>query len=353
MTCYVHIGLPKTGTTSIQEFLFANHAQLKQQGYLYPVSLGGHNHNVLGLPHLNFRGTCRLEDYRLPLEHEITAAGAEHTIISAEGLHNLRSRHVPMIREFREFLERLGLSDFRIVVFLRDAEEMLVSSYSQSLKAGDTTDHLHIHPQRNPFYLNLCDHRTTLENWGTVFGMKNLCVRLYSAENIIHDFLQTVSIAPDAHFRFPDLKLNLNPSLNLMGVELMQRINRMAADAGELHVPVSRCAAHFVSAHLSGLKSSELKFRPPRQILEAYRSYFAASDEWVRATFFPERECLFEKTDLTAYSENSTLTVMRAEYWDRLAELLFDLIKQHIVLSSRLRQLSQTRQKTADNPGST
>lgn len=41
MTCYVHIGLPKTGTTSIQEFLFANHAQLKQQGYLYPVSLGG------------------------------------------------------------------------------------------------------------------------------------------------------------------------------------------------------------------------------------------------------------------------------------------------------------------------
>ncbi|HHY1340405.1 TPA: hypothetical protein ACV09T_001846, partial [Campylobacter jejuni] len=33
---YIHIGTPKTGTTSIQKFLTLNREILKQNGYYYP-----------------------------------------------------------------------------------------------------------------------------------------------------------------------------------------------------------------------------------------------------------------------------------------------------------------------------
>ncbi|EHU9320932.1 hypothetical protein KZY28_001262, partial [Campylobacter jejuni] len=46
MTCYLHIGMPKTGTTSIQTFLTKNKFLLLKQNYLYPESIleWGHQH---------------------------------------------------------------------------------------------------------------------------------------------------------------------------------------------------------------------------------------------------------------------------------------------------------------------
>lgn len=48
MTCYLHIGVPKTGTTSVQNFLYTNRQVLQKQGFLYPVSaLHTHQHAAL------------------------------------------------------------------------------------------------------------------------------------------------------------------------------------------------------------------------------------------------------------------------------------------------------------------
>lgn len=52
-TIYLHIGMPKTGSTSLQKFLFTNREKLLRQGYLYPVTVAGitkkgiRNHNNL------------------------------------------------------------------------------------------------------------------------------------------------------------------------------------------------------------------------------------------------------------------------------------------------------------------
>ncbi|HEC1786450.1 TPA: hypothetical protein R1733_001304, partial [Campylobacter lari] len=40
MTCYLHIGTPKTGTTSIQVFISTNRKLLQKQGMVYLNSLG-------------------------------------------------------------------------------------------------------------------------------------------------------------------------------------------------------------------------------------------------------------------------------------------------------------------------
>lgn len=39
MTAYLHIGTPKTGTTSLQNFLIINENKVLNQAYIYPKSL--------------------------------------------------------------------------------------------------------------------------------------------------------------------------------------------------------------------------------------------------------------------------------------------------------------------------
>ena len=55
-TIYLHIGMPKTGTTSLQKFLFDNREKLLEKGYLYPITgtkissnrgYKGYSHNSL------------------------------------------------------------------------------------------------------------------------------------------------------------------------------------------------------------------------------------------------------------------------------------------------------------------
>ncbi|EOE2133049.1 hypothetical protein ACKCGC_001890 [Campylobacter coli] len=55
--------------------------------------------------------------------------------------------------------------------------------------------------------------------------------------------------------------------------------------------------------------------------------YFEESNEWVRQEFFPHKERLFPKKDLTNYKENYELKEMKPEYWDRIAEFIADIVK--------------------------
>ncbi|HSC18190.1 MAG TPA: hypothetical protein VLC74_04670, partial [Rhizomicrobium sp.] len=57
MELYLHIGTEKTGTTSIQAFMAANRALLKQHRILYPRSPGETNHiGLAGLAQDRERG---------------------------------------------------------------------------------------------------------------------------------------------------------------------------------------------------------------------------------------------------------------------------------------------------------
>ncbi|EIB1732395.1 hypothetical protein K8H13_000216 [Campylobacter coli] len=70
-----------------------------------------------------------------------------------------------------------------------------------------------------------------------------------------------------------------------------------------------------------------LKFQPPKEIIQSYIDYFEESNEWVRKEFFPHKERLFPKKDLSDYKENYELKEMKPEYWDRIAEFIADIVK--------------------------
>ena len=62
-TLYLHIGLPKTGTTSIQNYLFENREALMQRGVCYPKPLASVGHHAEAL--LFFEGEASRD--HLPL----------------------------------------------------------------------------------------------------------------------------------------------------------------------------------------------------------------------------------------------------------------------------------------------
>ena len=103
MTVYVHIGTMKTGTTTLQSFLYLNRAHLLHHGYLYPLSIKArseefHSHNPLAAAP---PGT-HLE----ALLCEVRAAGVPHLIISSENLQ--RELTTPQqLRELRACLDQL------------------------------------------------------------------------------------------------------------------------------------------------------------------------------------------------------------------------------------------------------
>ncbi|EOI1822237.1 coiled-coil domain-containing protein, partial [Campylobacter coli] len=117
-----------------------------------------------------------------------------------------------------------------------------------------------------------------------------------------------------------------NESLDLLGIDLLRRINKFLPlfcnnarniFRGDLH--------HFAVKHFTS-KDSHLKFQPPKEVVQSYIDYFEESNEWVRKEFFPHKERLFSKKDLTDYKENYELKEMKPEYWDKIAEFIADIV---------------------------
>ncbi|MBT0827061.1 acyl carrier protein, partial [Campylobacter lari] len=85
-------------------------------------------------------------------------------------------------------------------------------------------------------------------------------------------------------------------------------------------------------------KTQLLKFQPKKDILQSYLNYFKKSDEWVRKEFFPHKEKLFPKKDLTNYKENYELKEMKPEYWDKIVEFIADIVKTKNKIISQKKQ---------------
>jgi hypothetical protein len=139
--CVLHCGYPKTGSTSLQNFLDANTPALLARGVLYPAGgrAGGFRRNA----HLHHGGALRTIGGANPpglepglpeaLAAEIDRVPHEVLILSSEHLARLLFfDHRPAIPAF--LLSR----GYRIetVTFLRDQPDYLTSAYVQQVKTG-------------------------------------------------------------------------------------------------------------------------------------------------------------------------------------------------------------------------
>ena len=151
----MHIGTEKTGTTSIQNYLYLNQKKLKSSGFHFIQSAGTTNNRALPSFCMNedrfddfFRdqGIKTLEqkhDFRKTFleefENEIRSAPSSvHTfIMSSEHFHS-RLRSEEEVDNVYKLLSAY-FDEFKIICYLREQVDTCTSFYSTHLKSGGTS----------------------------------------------------------------------------------------------------------------------------------------------------------------------------------------------------------------------
>ncbi|EOH4295670.1 hypothetical protein ACLQZ7_001527, partial [Campylobacter jejuni] len=230
---------------------------------------------------------------------------------------------------------------------LRNPSDLFISMCSQALKDGIPKKFLSLPSKNNKFKI-LCHHEQTLKNWANIFKKENLIIKLFSKNefyqgDLLKDFIKTIGLEWDNNFIIPDKQ---NETLDLLGMEILNHFNNYS-----IPILTNRYVdfiLNFFDKYFTS-KNPELKFQPPKEIYQSYIDYFEESNEWVRKEFFPYKERLFPKKDMSTYKENYELREMKPEYWDKIAEFIADIIKTKNENILSLNQNLKIRSQELDN----
>lgn len=210
---YLHVGSPKTGTTSIQNYLSCHRDVLfKNYGVLYPkAGLNVIAHHPLAADvRAKFNGD-KIPDHcygdnprdknweKLLVELNGLEKKIKKVIVSSEDFFTLfRTGNIEPLKYIRDVLHDF---DVKIVFYLRRQDFFVDSLYNQAIKAtlqcdllpGDFIDK---HPVTRKNYFEI------LDAWGRVFGVDNVFIRPFEREellggSLIDDFLSIVGVDAD------------------------------------------------------------------------------------------------------------------------------------------------------------
>ncbi|HEC1786690.1 TPA: hypothetical protein R1733_001557, partial [Campylobacter lari] len=217
-------------------------------------------------------------------------------------------------------------------------------SFSTELKSGKNINGV----IKSKDFSSLGDYKKLLCRWQKFFGKENTIVRLFNQNefyqgDLLKDFVHSIDLKWDDEFVIPPKQ---NESLDLIGIELLKRINKYLPWQIENKINHLRGnITGFVVKYFQNSKDPHLKFQPPKEIIQSYIDCFEESNEWVRKEFFPHKERLFPKKDLTNYKENYELKEMKPEYWDRIAEFIADIIEtKNQTIQDNLTQIQNLNQ---------
>jgi hypothetical protein len=347
MKAILHIGINKTGTTSIQSFLVKNRKMLRKQGFLYPRTLGSTQHIKLAAYALDsndltagyrirmgLTSSQSLEAFRSnlreKLSNELAAApiGTKTVIFSAESCSafSQESELYCLKNLLSEFFD-----DIEVVVYLRRQDQFAVSLYSTTLKGGGNTT-------KTPFEIErILDYAQLLELWGGVYGVENLTVRLYSSADLVggdalSDFCEVCGIRLED---MDELPARSNTSLNTEGHIFLETFNGYLPKIVDGIInPLRGPVKLFMEKEYSG--------RPPlpsRQEAMGFYQKYADSNSKVCANWFPGRPTLFNE-NFSKYPEQEDTPDLTFEDGVGIAASLWkNLMEENIRLKKELAEL--------------
>lgn len=201
--CYLHIGMHKTGSSSIQKYLFEN--TLTDDIEYLPLKPA--NHSILFYSiftvnpenyHINQR---RNYDYYKCLENnkqklseivEFLKDSKRNIVISGEDISVL---NLGELKRFKEFLSSF-FDEIEVVIYIRDPHSFLVSVFQESVKGGVAAGASFSSLSSNVLYPN---YKTVIERFDEIFGQEFINVRLFNKQHLIkcdvvHDFLSVIGI---------------------------------------------------------------------------------------------------------------------------------------------------------------
>ena len=293
--CWLHIGTEKTGSTSIQTFLAENRPALRVRGWLYPRTTGIRAHHDLVAYSLDderdddIRRAKEGEQFSLDafrrhliesLENEIAASGASTLALSNERLATRLLRPTEIAR-IKGLCDRFAQKT-RVIVYLRNQPDFLVSRYTNVIWEGGTRD----------FDFRgrtaIADYGLLLDRWGHAFGKENLFVRRFEPADfpdgdLIADFTRSVGL--DA--RGLPTPPRTNPSLDAKSLAFLRGLNRRLPRALAGRIQPIRSATVRVLQRRRG----RTRFVIPRVEAERIEAAYREPNERVAADYFGSRFC--------------------------------------------------------------
>jgi hypothetical protein len=199
----IHIGLRKSGSTSLQYFLSANEDALRGVGVEYPRL--GRSGRLTQTAHQNLqcelRGRKAIFDPSRGTVDDVAAywrrAEAHTLILSCEGFEECPTEEAERLKVLAR-----GDEEFRIVLIVRDLVSLMPSSYGQKIKSGVSyVDFDRFFDQR--IREARVDYFRTAQNWASAFGWETLRIRVLQPEHLLNgdlidDFLTLADIDADA-----------------------------------------------------------------------------------------------------------------------------------------------------------
>lgn len=231
-TVYLHIGMPKTGTTALQMFLPLNESVLSQKGFCYPL-MPFEFENIGKRRNAHFLSLWTEKDSAPEWEQGFNAVKEalfdhDNVILSDE---NLWSR-----QRLDDFWENVcsGFSDIgadiKVIVYLRSQDDQVESNWNQKVKDKKTRMQISFAQfmEEERYYYMPFDYGEALDRISSYIGRDNLLVRVYEKQqfaggSIFADFLEVLGLGFSEEYKLPEFTPNVR--LPNSAVEIKRLIN--------------------------------------------------------------------------------------------------------------------------------
>ena len=332
MVTYVHIGLPKTGSTSLQAFFRKNRRALSNRGVVYPATTGSTMLDAADAL-LDRSEFSDVEEFRTTLrrfwkQHDLANVGngtasafallSENPAIRASNPKYASPRldFETCWRELSQQAEQdevllvsseelaaisplelqhraaFDAREKRIIVYLRRQDFAIEAAYSQAVRTGlfrGTIDEYveDVLINRNPAR-GIFDYRKLVSDCWEAFGRQHVRVFLFEEDRdsqwIFATALEALGLPLDSDLDLPERS---NPSLQPLFVEYLRR----SLIAGRWGWPLVRRVNQLT-------RDPDLSIGGPRGLLSResrarVRSHFDDDNEWLASELFVEPRELF------------------------------------------------------------
>lgn len=307
----LHVGLPKTGTSSIQRFLFDNRELLLDQGFYIPVFLQ-QNENVAGVHAwtsllafdeerteplvISFgmhdsllRRSMRAEKWSQL--NEALDKYSEHTWIVSDEILSARMLDRRDLQSLRDNFISL-FAECKIVFFLRNQLDSAVGQWSTDVINGSTQKSMFLPwnlPEDPKRYLH---HQNLLMLWQSCLPNSEFKVQLYDKQ-ILTIFSEVAGFDMSQVTYIP---MRENSTIPACCLQLLARYNELYPFIIDGSRPASEFR-RYIPLAVQRAFSGHPVFKPDADIKKAYNEYYALSDEWVRSTYFPELTHLWNESN--------------------------------------------------------
>lgn len=324
MRAIVHVGLPKTGTTSIQSWLQQNAPALLERGVAYdrihyPGLKRRRAHVELGIcqaaeanvemPHTVTRRVYGLSNLAAQKEVADTYAKTfakavkKHPgatwVFSSEDLGSL-TRTPELARALDTWLRRF-FDDVHYVCYIRRQEDWLLSRYSQTLRQGmaHTLDEFLEKRARHDFH-------AMASAWRDGIGADHFDLRLLEPDamkdgDLIADFCDAIGVDP-AGLPAPERK---NEALSVPAAEFLRQANQRWP-SGKKRFQRPRKLIEDLEPFLMGKAGQGRKLTLTADNIAMIRAANADSNERLRRDFFPDRREMFAPKSKPAPTDPAT-----------------------------------------------